>query len=69
MKKFLRSHPETLLIVLALFFLATIIGFYLWGVNDVVVTTNRAMNYMPPQQNVGFDLQDAGHLDLRGLVK
>jgi len=70
MKNFLRDHPETTLIVLALFFLAMIIGFYFWGVSDMAVTINRAMNDTPPPpQNVGFNLQDAAHLDLRGLVK
>lgn len=69
MKKFLRNHPEAILITLALFFLALIIAFYSWGVNDIVVTVNSALNYVPQQDNVGFNLSGVAKLDLRGLVK
>ncbi len=69
MNKFLRDHPETLLIILAVFFLAFVVGFYLWGMNDIVTTVNKALNYVPQQQDTGFDLQSAAKLDWRGLVK
>jgi hypothetical protein len=68
MKKFIRNHPDTILIVLALAFLATIIGLYFWGVNSVVLTVNQALNYIPPEQSVGFNLSGAAKLDWRGLV-
>jgi hypothetical protein len=68
MKTFLRNHPETTLIVLAIVFLAAIIGLYFWGVNDIIVTVNHALNYVPGQQDVEFNLSAAAKLDLRGLV-
>lgn len=69
MKKILAKHPETILIASALFFIAVIVGFYFWAVSDIVTTMDKALTYIPPQTNVGFDLQDAAKLDLRGLVK
>lgn len=69
MKSFLRSHSEAVLIACALFFLAMIVGFYWWGVGNVVTAVNASLNYTPSQQSAGFDLPAAGKLDLRGLVK
>lgn len=69
MKRFFKRHPETILIAFAILFVAAIIGFYFWGVGDILATTNHALNYAPPQPTTGFDLQGASQLDLRGLVK
>jgi len=66
--KFLRTHVEPLLVILALLFLAIIIGSFVWGVGDIVGEVNMALKYTPPQTKTGFDLQDAAKLDWRGGI-
>ena len=69
MKKFFRFHPDALLILLAIGFMAVVIGYYTWGINNVVVQANRALEANPPTQASGFDLQAASQVDFRGLLQ
>jgi hypothetical protein len=69
MKTFFKRHPETLLIIFAALFLGIVAGYYAWGIPYVAGTVSGALNYIPPQSNIGYDLPDAAKLDLRGLVK
>jgi len=68
MSRFLRYHPEAVLVALALVFLIILFGFYFWGINDVVVVVNTALNQATPQQNMGFDFTTAQNLHWYGLV-
>lgn len=70
MKKLFRKHSESILIALALLFLAIIILSFAWGISQVVGEVNRAENAKGGGKgNPGFDLPAARKLDLRGLVK
>ena len=52
----------------ALVLLATIIGFFSWGVDSMISELNRALKSTIAQEKPGFDLTDAAKLDLRGLM-
>lgn len=67
MKKFLKSHPETLLIVLAIFFLGIIVGYFIWGISDVIGAVNQALTFTVPAEKMSFDIDGASRLNLRGL--
>ncbi len=67
-KEFLRNHPEALLIAVAIVFVVLIVGSYLWGVSYVATNVDRAFNYVPPQPNIGYDLQAAQKMNWHGLV-
>ncbi len=70
MKKTFRQYPETMLIILAVVFLAAIIGVFSWGIGVVVVQVNRVEGAAQPTANhIDFNLSGAKALDLRGLVK
>ena len=69
MKKFFRDHPDAILAAIGAIMIAAIVGLYSWGIGDITVTLNRALNYVPAQTTVGFDLTTAAQLDWRGLVK
>jgi hypothetical protein len=69
MKKLLRKHPETFLILLATFFLAFIVISIAWGTDNIVGVIDRVTGTkVSGNTNMGFDLNDAQNLDLRGLV-
>lgn len=69
MKKLLRKYPEAALAILALIIIAAMFYAFTWGVGDVVGALNRAVNAKSGEPgNVGFNLQGAKQLDLRGLV-
>ena len=70
MRKFLRKYPQALLITLAVVFLGLVIGYYTWGIGQVVGEVNRAVNAKGSgDTGTSFDLTGAASLDLRGLVK
>lgn len=68
MKKFFRAHPETVLIVLALFFTVAVIGSFTWGIGSIVGVVDGALTFTPNAAKLGYDLQAAAKLDLRGLT-
>lgn len=68
MQKLIKSHPEIVLVSVAVVLLATIIGYFSWGMSAVIFELNRALKTSVSQEKPGFDLQDAARLDLRGLV-
>jgi hypothetical protein len=69
MKKFLRNHPDIVLIILAVFFLGAILAYFTWGIGDVIVAVNMALKPAPENQSTGFNLQGAAALDLHGLAQ
>ena len=69
MKKLLRKHQESVLVVLAAVFLALIVAYFVWGVDDVITEVNQATNAKGSSNgSVEFDIQGAASLNLRGLV-
>jgi hypothetical protein len=69
MKKILRNYPEVVLAALAVVFVAIIAVAFIWGIGDVATAVYRAVNAPPGGGgNVGFNLQAAQQLNLRGLV-
>jgi len=70
MKKILRKYPETVLAILAIVFLGVILAYFSWGIGEMVVEVDRAVNVTPEVSGgVGFDLRGAQALNLKGLVK
>jgi hypothetical protein len=70
MKTLFKKYPETLLVILAAVFLVVIVGYFAWGVGEVVRQLDRGVNAkVPPAESAGFNLSGARRLDLRGLVK
>lgn len=67
MKKFFLSHPDVVLAVTAFVLLAVLIGFFSWGINDVVFEIQRSAVSSNASTGGGFDLKDASKLDLRGV--
>lgn len=68
MKKFLRSHPTTIIIIAVLAFLGIFAGLYSWAINGIVLDTHRALSPAPATSESGFDLSGASSLDFRGLL-
>ncbi|MGD1003519.1 MAG: hypothetical protein ABR884_03015 [Minisyncoccia bacterium] len=68
MKKFLHSHPNIIIGILAIVFVGTLIFFYSWAIDDVFSQIPRALVPPAPQNITGFDLSAASKLDMRGLV-
>ncbi len=69
MTKFFRKHSQFLLAGLTVVFLAVLICYFFWGIQTLIVTLNGAIN--PGKISgtpVGFNLDEAGKLNLRGLV-
>ncbi len=70
MKAFFRHYPETTLAIFAIVFLAIIVAYFSWGIGDVVVEVNRAVQAsVPAGANTSFDLEGVEALHLPGLVK
>lgn len=68
MKKFLRSHPSITIGSLALVFIATLVVFYFWAINDAFTELRLALVPPVPQALTGFDLEGAAKLDLHGVA-
>jgi hypothetical protein len=68
MKKFFHSHPDVVIAVLAIVFLAMLIAFYSWAINDVVLEVHQALNSSQSESVTSFDLTDAAKLNLRQLT-
>jgi len=69
MKKLLRKYPETVLITLAIAFIAIIILYFTWGVGAVVGQVDRVEDSNGAGGGTAsFNLQGAQQLNLRGLV-
>ena len=64
MKKFFFSHPDITLAVIAFAFLGTLIGFFVWGIDDVVFVMQQSMSAPMITNKQGFDLRSAGTLGL-----
>ena len=70
MKTLFRHYPEATLAVLAVVFLGIIIGYFSWGIGDVAVEVNRAVQAnVSSGTNASFNLEGAEDLHLPGLVK
>ena len=70
MKHFFREHHDSILIALAVLFLGVLIGYFSWGIGQVVTEVNRAANAKGGGVgNAPFDIRGAQRLDLRGLIK
>jgi hypothetical protein len=70
MKKILRKYPETILVILAFFFLGLLFTYFSWGIGQVVGEVNRAVNAKGEVAgSTSFNLKGAQALDMRGLVK
>lgn len=68
MKKTLFSHPDITIVTLAIVFLGILIFFYSWAIGVIVTQVHTALSASPGQTAAGFDVQEAGRLDLRGLL-
>ena len=69
-KGIFRKYPEIILAALAIFFIALLLSVFSWGIGNVVGSVNRAVNATGTGSgDIGFDLQGAKALNLRGLVK
>ena len=68
MKKLLHKYPNVIIGSLAVIFLAVLIGFYFWAINDAVAELQSALVTPPPQSVSGYDLSAAAKLDYRGLI-
>jgi hypothetical protein len=67
MKKFFKAHPETVLVTLAALFIVLIVGYFAWGIGEVVAEVNQALKFTPAEQKSDFNIQGAESLNLRGL--
>ena len=68
MTKFFKAHPDALLVLLAALIMSFLIAYYIWGIQYVVDNVNRGLKFTPQMAKVGFDLDGASKLDLRGLT-
>ena len=69
MRKFLRDHNNSLLVVLTILFIGFIIGYFVWGIGYVFMEANKANASQTGSDQVpGFDLKGAAGLDYRGVV-
>ena len=65
----LRTHTNSVLIVLAVLFLALIIGYFFWGVGYLVTQLNQAnAGNASVSQQPSFNFKAAAALDYRGIA-
>ena len=67
MKKFFFSHPDIILGGIAFVLLATLIGFFYWGINSIFFEVHRSTETISPVTQGGFDLQDAENINYHGI--
>lgn len=65
---FFRKYPELTLVLLAGVFLAFVIGYFFWGISDVIAEENAALKFTPQSSSMGFDLKTAASLNYRGVI-
>jgi hypothetical protein len=68
MKKFFYSHPDVVIVSLAIVFLAILIGFYSWAINDAFFELHTALGSSQSEIQTTFNLNGASTLDFRGLL-
>ena len=68
MKKFFYSHPETVIVTLAIILVVMLGVFSAWAINDIFLGVHQALTFSPQASSENFDLTAAAKLDLRGLV-
>ncbi|HEY5220982.1 MAG TPA: hypothetical protein VIJ29_02435 [Candidatus Paceibacterota bacterium] len=68
MKKLLHKYPNFIIGALAIIFLAVLITFYSWAINDAVAELHSALVTPAPASVTGYDLAAAAKLDYRGLI-
>jgi hypothetical protein len=69
MKKLLRNHPVASLTSLAVIFLGTIIGFYIWGTGYLILVEKEVESQQANNGSVAeFNLGGAAKLDYRGAL-
>jgi hypothetical protein len=66
MKKFFFSHPDIILASIAFVLLAVLIGFFSWGINDVVYEIQQSTGPGASMGQQGFNLMGAAQLNLHG---
>jgi len=68
MKKFLHSHPNIVIGVLAVAFIVVLVSFYFWAIGGVFDQIDRALAAPLARSAIDFDLLGASKLNLRGLL-
>jgi hypothetical protein len=69
MKKIINNHISLLLAILALVFFGLIVGYFVWGVGDVIAQVQLAShNASSTGQIPNFDLKGAASIDYRGVL-
>jgi len=68
--KFFQSHPEFVLIGLALLLFAILAASFFWGVTTLITVLDKAIGAESGQNAaVNFDLKGARALDLKGALE
>ena len=70
MGNFFKKHPDFVLIILAVVFVAMLIAYFFWGITTLIVALNKGVN--PGKINqpaVTFDLEGAAKLNLKGALE
>ena len=68
MKKFFFSHPDITLAIIAFVLLGTLIGIFVWSIDDVVFVIQQSTASQSASGKQGFDLQSAASLNLPPLT-
>lgn len=69
MRHFLRNHTNTILVFLAVVFLAVIVGYFTWGIGYAVTEVNEANTGKASAAAVpGFNLNAAAAINYRGVA-
>lgn len=69
MKNFLRTHTNTILVVLVVLFLGVIIGYFTWGIGYIVAEVTQAnTGKVASATQSSFNLQGADQINYRGIA-
>jgi len=70
MYNFFKKHPEVVLVGLAILFLGVLAGAFGWGIGNLIVDLNQAINVDAEAGGAAvFDIKGAAGLDLRGAIR
>ena len=66
MKKFLKAHPETILVGLAMLFVGVLGAYFFWGVGALLTDVHTSLKIPSAgEKPAGFDLEAARGLGLK----
>ena len=69
MRKFFTTNVNTILVSVAVVFLALIVGYFIWGIGYIVTQVGSADTAKLTASEIpSFDLQDAASLNYRGVA-